>query len=258
MLDRSPLKVDLPLHPQARRRAYSDSGKPMLRPLFRRLASPPPMLCPLSTLPSVPLTTIEAKVPLETPRPTPSIPIPTRNDAYETFEVGSPPAKGASPVSLASNLAAPDSPSLSRYAGMVVGSPLGLGPLNGQHLTALDHSPACSTDNISATGSPTLMSDLLPMVRPRLPSVSETPSVAPIPENLPLPDTPRRPPLLGSYSLEATWKPGSPSMSSNHVLTSSSDTSPSPALLRISGGRPSYPISGLPRSVLSRVDCTFL
>lgn len=137
MLDRSLLSLDPPLPPQPRRRAYSDSTKS--RPMFRRLASPPPIYCPLSPFNQTPLETIEAKVPLcSSPK-----------DYYlHSLEVGSPPTKASSPISVASSSPTPGSPSLSRYAGMVVGSPLGLGPLNGQHLPSLDMSPACSMDSI--------------------------------------------------------------------------------------------------------------
>ncbi|XP_042238251.1 uncharacterized protein LOC121876850 isoform X5 [Homarus americanus] len=84
----------------------------------------------------------------------------------------------------------PTSRSNSIFAGMVVGSPLGSGPLNGTSLPLLGMSPTLS-------GSPpTHTCDYMsPIRRPRLPSASEAPTVAPIPENLPLPDTPPRPTL---------------------------------------------------------------
>ena len=75
----------------------------------------------------------------------------------------------------------------SPYAGLIVGSPLGSGPLNGCALPLI---------GISALGSsppsPSISTDLLcPIRRPRLSSTSEVPTVAPIPENLPLPDNPQ-------------------------------------------------------------------
>ena len=149
MLDQSVLRVDPQLPPQARRRAYSDSTKIGFRPIFRRLASPPPLYCPLSPHHSTPLETIEAKVPLGAHTTV------TENLPNSHPEVGGSLKKGLCPNSLASP--APGSPPLSRYAGMVVGSPLGLGPLNGQHLPSVEHlpsadmSPTCSLDCISST-----------------------------------------------------------------------------------------------------------
>ncbi|KAK7075790.1 hypothetical protein SK128_016998 [Halocaridina rubra] len=76
--------------------------------------------------------------------------------------------------------------SSSPFAGIVVGSPLGSGPLNGCALPLIGISSLGSSPP-----SPSLSTDLLcPMRRPRLSSTSEAPTVAPIPENLPLPDTP--------------------------------------------------------------------
>lgn len=110
----------------------------------------------------------------------------------------------------------------SLFAGVVVGSPLGSGPLNGSSIplmglppTSLSGSgtspplsslpppplpPASSSSSSSCLGSspPTPQHSTSPLDyfspirRPRLPSASEAPTVAPIPENLPLPDTPPR------------------------------------------------------------------
>ncbi|XP_076054710.1 SNF4/AMP-activated protein kinase gamma subunit isoform X7 [Oratosquilla oratoria] len=91
--------------------------------------------------------------------------------------------------------------------GMVVGSPLGSGPLNGNPLHSLSLAmPSVSSASDGGAGfsygssSPPVSSgsDLMnlgPMRRPRLSSLSEAPSVAPIPENLPLINTPPRPPF---------------------------------------------------------------
>lgn len=110
----------------------------------------------------------------------------------------------------------------SLFAGVVVGSPLGSGPLNGSSIplmglppTSLSGSsppvsslppplPACtslssSSSSCLGTSPPTPQHSSSspldyfgPIRRPRLPSASEAPTVAPIPENLPLPDTPPR------------------------------------------------------------------
>ena len=144
--------------PQSRRRAYSDSTKVLSRPFFRRLGSPPPN-CFSPPFSHTPLSTIEARVPLSTP-PEEDVSTPPSSDC-SIF--GSPPRKGM-PIP-----GSPGSPSLSRYAGIVVGSPLGSGPLNGQHLTSVDLSPACSSDNLCGelifwglqnfvTGNPKIMS----------------------------------------------------------------------------------------------------
>ena len=82
----------------------------------------------------------------------------------------------------------------SMFAGVVVGSPLGCGPLNGTALPLGGVGPPLGS---SPPGPTTPTGDYVgPMRRPRLPSASEAPTVAPIPENLPLPDTPPRPALI--------------------------------------------------------------
>ncbi|KAK8379637.1 hypothetical protein O3P69_019538 [Scylla paramamosain] len=83
----------------------------------------------------------------------------------------------------------------SLFAGVVVGSPLGCGPLNGTPLPLAGVGPPLGSSPPGPTTPPEYIG---PMRRPRLPSASEAPTVAPIPENLPLPDTPPRPALLPS------------------------------------------------------------
>lgn len=82
----------------------------------------------------------------------------------------------------------PNSGGSGQFLGVVVGSPLGSGPLNGSALPLLGLSSSLSSS------PPVSSSDYLaPMRRPRLSSTSEAPTVASIPENLPLPDPPPRP-----------------------------------------------------------------
>lgn len=95
-------------------------------------------------------------------------------------------APAGSPRELQLNIA--NSGGSGQFAGVVVGSPLGSGPLNGSALPLLGLSSSLGS-------SPPITSNdyLAPMRRPRLSSTSEAPTVASIPENLPLPDPPPRP-----------------------------------------------------------------
>lgn len=89
------------------------------------------------------------------------------------------------------------------YAGMVVGSPLGSGPLNGSALPLLALAPSMGSSPPS-----NITSDYMsPVRRPRLSSASEAPTVAPIPENLPLPDTPPRHPFHAPDARQVSTEP---------------------------------------------------
>ena len=159
MIEQVPLPQEL--LPQSRRRSYSDSARPGFRNGFRRLISPPPQHSSMWP-PFTPLTTIEAKVPLKTPPSehsylTPSSTPPDNltpdtpssrgtlcRSVTSDLPQGRPipgrniPAKVTAPIAIAGTSPVSGSPPHSRYAGMVVGSPLGSGPLNGTHLPSLE------------------------------------------------------------------------------------------------------------------------
>ncbi|CAL4078953.1 unnamed protein product, partial [Meganyctiphanes norvegica] len=80
----------------------------------------------------------------------------------------------------------PGARATSPFHGLVVGSPLGQGPLNGSHVTNY----SCITGSSPPPQTPEPRDDWTPMRRPRLSSLSEAPTVSSIPENLPMPPDP--------------------------------------------------------------------
>ncbi|KAK4298446.1 hypothetical protein Pmani_029207 [Petrolisthes manimaculis] len=134
---------------------------------------------------------------------------PPRRRAYTAITLPRPPRlrrqRSASPPRHACTLSRGEDVILPRvsslFAGVVVGSPLGSGPLNGSSIPLMGLPPTSLSGSSpplppSSLGSSPPTNHSLdyfgPIRRPRLPSASEAPTVAPIPENLPLPDTPPR------------------------------------------------------------------
>lgn len=181
------------LVPVSRRRAYSDprQKKSIKLPLRKRTGSPPHL---------------RIKDSLCVPRP-PGSPTSSGYGSCTTLPEGVQCQFFNAPLYTRGDTSygdtsprSPRSPHSSNiFAGIVVGSPLGSGPLNGTPLNNSGLSPVSETSVLSSSpssGDSCLSQiDLHPLRRARLSSLSEVPSVAPIPENHALMDTPPRPRL---------------------------------------------------------------